>query len=84
MFGARIDIAPYLADASSRVGHIVGAQLQESLRKEDSDIDMIVLVGGGAPFYEAAIKAAFHQVPVSVAHDSVFANARGFWRGGAV
>ena len=83
VFGARIDIAPYLADASSRVGHIVGSQLQESLRKEDSDIDTIVLVGGGAPFYEAAIKAAFQQVPVSVAPDSVFANARGFWRGGA-
>ena len=83
VFGARIDIAPYLADATSKVGHIVCSRLQESLRKEDSGIDTIVLVGGGAPFYEAAIKAAFHQVPVSQSPDSVFANARGFWRGGA-
>ena len=83
VFGNRVEIAPYLAKASASVGHILCSQLQESLRKEDTGIDAIVLVGGGAPFYKTAIKAAFPQVPVTVAPDSVFANARGFWRGGS-
>ena len=82
VFGERVDITPYLATASATVGHILCAQLQESLRKEDSDIDTIVMVGGGAPFYESAIKESFAKTPVFVAADSVFANARGFWRGG--
>ncbi|KXS30564.1 MAG: Uncharacterized protein AWT59_3307 [Candidatus Gallionella acididurans] len=77
-----MDIAPYLAAASATVGHIVCAQLQESLRKEGADIDAIVMVGGGAPFYEAAIKSTFAKTPVSIAADSVFANVRGFWCGG--
>jgi len=83
VFGARVEIAQYLAAASSAVGHIVCAQLQESLRKADSAIDAIVLVGGGAPFYEKSIKEAFGKTPVSLAPNSVFANARGFWLGGA-
>ncbi len=83
IFGGRVEIAPYLAAASATVGHIACAQIQTSLRKEDSNIDAIILVGGGAPFYEDVIKAAFPQTPVSVADNSVFANARGFWRGGA-
>ncbi len=83
VFGTRVDITPYLTAASATVGHIVCAQLQESLRKEGADIDAIVMVGGGAPFYEAAIKSTFAKTPVSIAADSVFANVRGFWRGGA-
>jgi len=82
VFGTRVDITPYLAAASATVGHIVSAQLQASLRKEESEVDAIVMVGGGAPLFEAAIKAAFDKTPLTIAEDSVFANARGFWRGG--
>ena len=82
VFGTRVDITPYLTAASATVGHIVCSQLQESLRKEGADIDGIVIVGGGAPFYQAAIQATFEKTPVSIAADSVFANVRGFWRGG--
>jgi len=83
VFGERIEIAPYLADASAKVGHIACSQIQESLRKENSSIDQIVLVGGGAPFFEASIKEAFAKTPINLAKEAVFANARGFWRGGA-
>ena len=82
LYGQRVEIAPYIAQASSEIGHVVCAQLQESIRKENSEIDAIVLVGGGAQFYEAAIKGVFPLVPVSVAPEPVFANVRGFWRGG--
>jgi plasmid segregation protein ParM len=83
IFGVRVDITPYLTAASGSVGHIVCAQIQSSLRKENANIDTIVLVGGGASFYEDVIKATFPKTPVSVADNSIFANARGFWRGGA-
>ena len=82
VFGTRVDITPYLVAASATVGHIVGAQLQASLRKEESAVDAIVMVGGGASLFEASIKAAFSKTPLTIAQDSVFANARGFWRGG--
>jgi len=82
VFGTRVDITPYLASASAAVGHIVSAQLQSSLRKEESAVDAIVMVGGGAPLFETAIKAAFDKTPLTIAENSVFANARGFWRGG--
>ena len=81
--GTRVDIGPYLAAASATVGHIVSAQLQASLRKEESAVDAIVMVGGGAPLFETAIKEAFNKTPLTIATDSVFANARGFWHGGA-
>lgn len=81
--GTRVDIAPYLAAASATVGHIVSSQLQASLRKEESAVDAIVMVGGGAPLFQAAIKEAFDKTPLTIAESSVFANARGFWHGGA-
>jgi len=83
VFGERVEVAKYLDAASAAVGHIVCAQLQESLRKEDAAIDAIVLVGGGAPFYQTSIKEVFGKTPVTVAANSVFANVRGFWLGGA-
>jgi len=82
VLGTRVDITPYLTVASTTVGHIVGAQLQAALRKEESAVDAIVMVGGGAPLFEASIKTAFSKTPIAIAKDSVFANARGFWRGG--
>lgn len=82
VFGTHVDITPYLAAASATVGHIVASQLKASLRKEESEVDAIVMVGGGAPLFERAIKAAFDKTPLTIAQDSVFANARGFWRGG--
>lgn len=83
VFGERVEIEPYLTTASTKVGHIVCAKLQESIRKEGADIDRIVMVGGGATFYEAALRGTFPKTPVTVAPDPVFANVRGFWRGGA-
>jgi plasmid segregation protein ParM len=43
----------------------------------------VLLVGGGAGFFEEAIKDAFPQLKVSTPEAPVFANVRGFWRMGA-
>lgn len=83
LFGERIDVAPYLKKAADKVGPIVTTRLRESLRKENTSADMVLLVGGGAGFFESAVKDAFPQLKVTTSEAPVFANARGFWRMGA-
>lgn len=83
LFGKRVDVAPYLKKAADKVGPIVTARLRESLRKENASADMVLLVGGGAGFFEKAVKEAFPQLKVSTPDSPVYANARGFWRMGA-
>lgn len=82
LFGERVDVAPYLTKAADKVGPIVSTRLRESLRKENASADMVLLVGGGAGFFELAIKDAFPQLKVSTPDTPVFANVRGFWRMG--
>ena len=83
LFGEKIDITPYLKTAADKVGPIVTTRLRESLRKENAGADIVLLVGGGARFFESSVKEAFPQLKVSTPDSPVFANARGFWRMGA-
>jgi plasmid segregation protein ParM len=61
----------------------VATRLRESLRKENAGADIVLLVGGGAGFFEPSVKDAFPNLKVSTSDLPVFANARGFWRIGA-
>jgi plasmid segregation protein ParM len=83
LLGERVEVAPYLKKAADKVGPIVTTRLRESLRKENASADLVLLVGGGAGFFEEAIKDAFPQLKVSTPEAPVFANVRGFWRMGA-
>jgi plasmid segregation protein ParM len=83
LFGERIDFASYLKKAAEKVGPIVATRLRESLRKENAGADIVLLVGGGAGFFEPSVKEAFPNLKVSTSDLPVFANARGFWRIGA-
>lgn len=83
VLGKPVEVAPYLSTASERVAPIVVTRLKESLRKESVGADEILLVGGGARFFEKAIKDAFAPIPIHIPGDPVFSNARGFWRMGA-
>ena len=82
LFGERVEVASYLKKAADKVGPIVTARLRESLRGENASADMVLLVGGGAGFFETAVKEAFPQLKVSSPDSPVYANARGFWRMG--
>ncbi len=82
LFGERVEVAPFLKKAANKVGPIVTARLRESLRKENASADMVLLVGGGAGFFENAVKEAFPQLKVLSPDSPVYANARGFWRMG--
>jgi plasmid segregation protein ParM len=57
--------------------------LRESLRKENAGADIVLLVGGGAGFFEKSVREAFPQLKVSIPDSPVYANARGFWRMGS-
>jgi plasmid segregation protein ParM len=83
LYGEKIVIAPYLNTAAEKVGPIVATRLRESLRKENAGADIILLVGGGAHFFQSSVQTAFSQLKVCVSDSPVFANARGFWRMGA-
>lgn len=83
LFGEKIDITPYLKTAADKVGPIVSTRLRESLRKENAGADIVLLVGGGAGFFESSVKEAFSQMKVYIPGSPVFSNVRGFWRMGA-
>jgi plasmid segregation protein ParM len=83
LFGEKIDITSYIKSASDKVGPIVSTRLRESLRKENAGADIVLLVGGGARFFEKSVKEAFPQLKVSIPESPVYANVRGFWRMGS-
>lgn len=79
VLGQRVELAPYLEQASQTVGDVVTQALLKSLRTEGSGFDLVVLVGGGAGFFRAAIQSAFPRLRVVSPKEPVYANARGFW-----
>jgi plasmid segregation protein ParM len=54
-------------------------QLRESLRREAGSIDVVILAGGGAPYYREAVLGAFEQSRVMMSEYPERANARGFF-----
>jgi plasmid segregation protein ParM len=74
--GRTIDLEPYRVQADGVVSRALRA-----LRNKvgaGQEIDEIVLVGGGGPFFLAGLKAAFPEHPLHQVQDPVFANVRGF------
>ena len=83
VLGQRVELSPYLDQASRKVAPVVVESIQKSLRKESESVDRVLLVGGGATFFQDALGAAFPQLAVATTKDPVFSNARGFWFMGA-
>jgi plasmid segregation protein ParM len=76
LFGAAVPIAEYIPDARPVLDKALAA-LANSVG-DGSDIHNIVVVGGGARLFLAAIQARFPKHPVVVVPDPLFANVRGF------
>lgn len=79
VMGQRIELAPFLKSAREKIGPAVSEMVQQAVRNETKDVDLVVLVGGGANLYFDVIKQAFPRQKVLVSRDSVFSNCRGFW-----
>lgn len=74
--GRDVSLRQYVAKARPVIEEAVGA-LYNTIGRE-SDIDNIVLVGGGARLYRPALEARFPHHPLHVVEDEIFANVRGF------
>ena len=79
VFGERVVIAPYLASAAHEVAPQIATHVRAALRDQSDNIDLVLLVGGGARLYQKAVQEAFPRSRLEVPDDGVIANARGFW-----
>ena len=79
VFGERIAVAPYLESAAREVAPQIATQVRAAMRDQSDNIDLVLLVGGGAHLYRPAIQEAFPRSRLEVPEDGVIANARGFW-----
>lgn len=76
VFGQPVDLAPYLP-----LGQRVADEAVTALRRlvqDGTDIDAIVLAGGGAGFFAGAIGRAYPKHVVTALPDAFYANCRGF------
>ena len=76
LFGEDVNIEKYRAIGIAKAEEAINQMMHTVGRT--GDIGNIVLVGGGSHFYEAPLKLRFPKHKIAVAHDPVFANARGF------
>ncbi|MHB8252905.1 MAG: ParM/StbA family protein [Acidiferrobacter sp.] len=79
VFGERVAIAPYLATAARELAPTIATQLRAALRDQSDNVDLVLLVGGGARLYREAAQQAFPKSRLETPDDVVTANARGFW-----
>ncbi len=80
--GSRLDIAGPLETASLDIAHSAALAMRQALRAEAASIDLLLLTGGGATLFEAAVREAFPGCPVEVPPQPVLANVRGYWSRG--
>jgi plasmid segregation protein ParM len=79
LFGQPVVLAPYLAQAATKVAAVALDALRESIRKEAGSLDLVLLTGGGAACYRPAAEALFPTCRVVVPPEPERANARGFF-----
>jgi len=77
--GRTIDLMPYIDRAAREIVPDVMGQIVPKVRQMGRTPDRIVLVGGGAVFYEPTIRSLYGDDVVVVPESPVLANARGFY-----
>jgi actin-like ATPase involved in cell morphogenesis len=68
--------------AAVEVGSVALETLRQSLRREATTVDLVVVTGGGGALYGCQAAERFPGAQVRLARDPVGANARGFFRYG--
>jgi len=76
MYGKTIELGDYLPAGAAVIDEAVNA-IKNSVGS-GSDIDVIVVAGGGAKLYVDAIRAKFPRHEVVALSNPAFANVRGF------
>lgn len=85
LLGEKVELQGYIQKASESLASVTADAIQKSLRTENLSPDIVVMVGGGgAPFFRDAISKAFSRLKVVMPSTPVQANATGFWLMGAL
>lgn len=82
VLGKRVPLPPVLERAAKEIGGVALEALRQALRREATNVDLVVMAGGGGALYGRAVTALFPGAEVRLARDPVGANARGFFRYG--
>ena len=77
--GERVALASYLQQAARQTGQVALEALRQDLRREHTEVDLILLTGGGSALFAPLVRDLFDPVPVHVPTDAVGANARGYF-----
>ncbi|MFE8033859.1 hypothetical protein [Thiohalocapsa marina] len=80
--GDWVDLGPSLQLAAREVGEVALEALRRDLRHEQTNVDLLLLTGGGAALFEPVVRRVFPDVPLQLPPDPVGANARGFFHYG--
>jgi len=80
LYGQWVELAGFLQKAIAERAPVAMAALQESLRNDSvQDIDILILVGGGARFFKDAACRIFPRSRLLMPPEPWLANARGFF-----
>jgi len=77
--GEHLDFGPYLQSALDAVNRENATDLLNAKNIEREQIDLVVLGGGGAEYFRAAVNQAFPGSRIEVLPRPVAANVRGYW-----
>ena len=78
--GHTVTLEPVLRQAASEVAGVALEALRQALRREEANVDLVLLAGGGGALYGATLGHLFPGAAVVVSDDPVAANVRGFFR----
>jgi plasmid segregation protein ParM len=82
VLGRAVDLEPVLMRAAQAVGPLALEALRQALRREVTNVDLVLVAGGGAALYAAQAHALFPGALVRLPPDPVGTNARGFFHYG--
>lgn len=74
--GRTVNLEPFHREAQAVVDRAIGV-LRNRVGSAN-EIDQIVVVGGGAPYFVSGLRKAFPEHPMHTVSDPVYANVRGF------
>lgn len=80
--GNRVLLQPLLEHAAREVGGVALEALRQALRREVTNVDLVLVTGGGGALFGRQAAKLFPSAEVRLARDPVGANARGFFRYG--
>lgn len=80
LFGRDVDISAHIRLGKSKAAEYI-AELA-SLVGDGSDVDNIILAGGGSQFFLDVVEAKYPRHKIIIANDPIYANVRGFQMAG--